>query len=153
ELVHGKLRPEFGGECEAGVSGGGPLRARLGHFFRGLGVTIYEGYGLTETSAAITVNRPGAQRVGSVGQPVSGNAVRISEDGEVLLRGDVVFSEDWQNEQATADDIRDGWCHTGDLGRLDEEGLLYSTGRKKENIVNAAGQNVAPSNLEDSIRS
>ncbi len=152
KLVYGKLRAALGGECEAAVSGGGPLGARLGHFFRGLGVTIYEGYGLTETSAAITVNRPGAQRVGSVGQPVSGNAVRISEDGEVLLRGDVVFSEYWQNEQATADDIRDGWFHTGDLGRLDEEGFPYITGRKKEIIVTAAGKNVAPSNLEDSIR-
>src|SRR5699024_5898887 len=132
----------LGGRCDAAVSGGGPLGERLGHFFRGVGVSIYEGYGLTETTAAVTANRPGAQRIGSVGQPVDGAAVRIAEDSEVLLAGPVVFSAYWNNPSATADSIRDGWFHTGDLGRLDEDGYLYITGRKKEIIVTAAGKNV-----------
>ena len=152
KLVYSKLKAALGGRCEAAVSGGGPLGARLGHFYRGVGVTIYEGYGLTETGAAVTVNRPGAQRVGSVGQPVDGTGVRIAPDGEVLLQGAVVFDQYWKNEAATADAIRDGWFHTGDLGRLDDEGFLYITGRKKEIIVTAAGKNVAPSGLEDTIR-
>lgn len=152
KLVYSKLKAALGGRCQAAVSGGGPLGARLGHFYRGVGVTIYEGYGLTETSAAVTVNREGAQRVGSVGQPVAGNGVRIADDGEVLLQGSVVFSEYWKNEAATADSIRDGWFYTGDLGRLDENGYLFITGRKKEIIVTAAGKNVAPSGLEDAIR-
>ncbi|MDG3012549.1 long-chain fatty acid--CoA ligase [Rhodococcus sp. D2-41] len=152
KLVYGKLRAALGGQCEAAVSGGGPLGARLGHFYRGVGVTIYEGYGLTETTAAVTVNRPGSQRVGTVGQPVPGNGVRIADDGEVLLRGDVVFSGYWHNEAATEDAIRDGWFHTGDLGSLDNEGFLSITGRKKEIIVTAGGKNVVPSGLEDTLR-
>lgn len=152
KLVYGKLKAALGGRCEAAVSGGGPLGERLGHFYRGVGVTIYEGYGLTETSAAVTVNRPGAQRVGSVGQPVEGCAVKIAEDGEVLVKGAVVVDGYWKNEAATADSIRDGWFHTGDLGMLDENGFLYITGRKKEIIVTAAGKNVAPSGLEDNLR-
>ncbi len=152
KLVYGKLRAALGGQCEAAVSGGGPLGARLGHFYRGVGVTVYEGYGLTETTAAVTVNTPGHQRVGSVGRPVEGCAVRIADDGEVLLRGDVVFGGYWNNPSATDDAIRDGWFHTGDLGRLDQDGYLYITGRKKEIIVTAAGKNVAPSGLEDSLR-
>ncbi|WP_024793837.1 AMP-dependent synthetase/ligase [Tomitella biformata] len=152
KLVYSKLKAALGGRCEAAVSGGGPLGARLGHFYRGVGVTIYEGYGLTETSAAVTVNREGAQRVGSVGQPVDGSGVRIAEDGEVLVQGSVVFNGYWKNDAATADSIRDGWFHTGDIGRLDEDGYLFITGRKKEIIVTAAGKNVAPSGLEDTIR-
>lgn len=152
KLVYGKLKAALGGRCEAAVSGGGPLGERLGHFYRGVGVTIYEGYGLTETSAAVTVNRPDAQRIGSVGQPVEGCAVAIAEDGEVLLKGAVIFSEYWNNESATQESIRDGWFHTGDLGRMDADGYLFITGRKKEIIVTAAGKNVAPSGLEDSLR-
>ena len=152
KLVYSKLKAALGGRCEVAVSGGGPLGARLGHFYRGVGITIYEGYGLTETSAAVTVNREGSQCVGSVGQPVDGNGVRIAEDGEVLLKGSVVFNGYWKNEAATADSIRDGWFHTGDIGRLDDEGYLHITGRKKEIIVTAAGKNVAPSGLEDTIR-
>ncbi len=152
KLVYGKLRAALGGRCEAAVSGGGPLGARLGHFFRGAGVPIYEGYGLTETTAAVTVNRPDAQKVGSVGRPIEGMSVAIAEDGEVLLRGPVVFNGYWKNEKATAEAIVDGWFHTGDLGSLDD-GFLSITGRKKEIIVTAGGKNVSPAQLEDTIRS
>ncbi|WP_182359908.1 AMP-dependent synthetase/ligase [Tomitella gaofuii] len=152
KLVYSKLKAALGGRCEAAVSGGGPLGARLGHFYRGIGVTIYEGYGLTETTAAVTVNTPQAQRIGSVGRPVEGCAVRTADDGEVLLKGNVVFGGYWNNATATDDSIRDGWFHTGDLGKLDEDGYLFITGRKKEIIVTAAGKNVAPSGLEDSLR-
>lgn len=151
KLVYGKLRDALGGRCEAAVSGGGPLGARLGHFFRGAGVPIYEGYGLTETTAAVTANQPGQQKVGSVGRPVEGVSVAIAEDGEVLLKGPVVFDGYWKNEQATADSIVDGWFHTGDLGSLDD-GYLSITGRKKEIIVTAGGKNVSPAQLEDTIR-
>ncbi|HNP57689.1 MAG TPA: long-chain fatty acid--CoA ligase [Gordonia sp. (in: high G+C Gram-positive bacteria)] len=151
KLVYGKLRDALGGRCEAAVSGGGPLGARLGHFFRGAGVPIYEGYGLTETTAAVTANQPGQQKVGSVGRPVEGVSVAIAEDGEVLLKGPVVFGGYWKNEVATADAIVDGWFHTGDLGSLDD-GYLSITGRKKEIIVTAGGKNVSPAQLEDTIR-
>ena len=152
KLVYGKLKAALGGQCQLAISGGAPLGARLGHFFRGLGVTIYEGYGLTETTAAITVNSPGNQKVGTVGKPLAGNSVRIAEDGEILLKGPVVFTEYWKNEAATKDAIEDGWFHTGDLGSLDTEGYLSITGRKKEIIVTAGGKNVAPAGLEDHLR-
>ena len=152
KLVYGKLRAALGGECERAVSGGAPLGARLGHFFRGVGIPVYEGYGLTETSAAITVNTVSHQRVGSVGRPLSGSAAKIAEDGELLLKGPQVFTGYWHNEAATADSIRDGWFHTGDLGRIDEDGYVYITGRKKEIIVTAGGKNVAPAVLEDALR-
>ncbi|MFT3899680.1 MAG: long-chain fatty acid--CoA ligase [Gordonia sp. (in: high G+C Gram-positive bacteria)] len=151
KLVYGKLRAALGGRCEAAVSGGGPLGARLGHFFRGAGVPIYEGYGLTETTAAVTVNKPGEQKVGSVGRPIEGMSVAIGEDGEVLLKGPVVFNGYWKNAQATKDAIVDGWFHTGDLGKL-EDGYLSITGRKKEILVTAGGKNVSPAQLEDTIR-
>ncbi|MFF0817009.1 AMP-dependent synthetase/ligase [Rhodococcus sp. NPDC003318] len=151
-LVYSKLKAALGGRCQLAISGGAPLGARLGHFFRGLGVTIYEGYGLTETTAAITVNTPGHQKVGTVGKPLAGNSVRIAEDGEIMLAGPVVFTEYWRNEAATADAIEDGWFHTGDLGSLDTEGYLSITGRKKEIIVTAGGKNVAPAGLEDHLR-
>ncbi|MDG3011954.1 long-chain fatty acid--CoA ligase [Rhodococcus sp. D2-41] len=151
-LVYSKLRAALGGECSIAISGGAPLGERLGHFFRGIGVTIYEGYGLTETTAAVTVNTIGSQKIGTVGKPLAGNAVRIGEDGEILLRGGVVFHEYWNNEAATADAITDGWFHTGDLGALDAEGYLTITGRKKEIIVTAGGKNVAPAVLEDGLR-
>ncbi|MFT4199863.1 AMP-dependent synthetase/ligase [Gordonia sp. (in: high G+C Gram-positive bacteria)] len=151
KLVYGKLRAALGGRCEAAVSGGGPLGARLGHFFRGAGVPIFEGYGLTETTAAVTVNKPGAQQVGSVGRPIEGVSVAIAEDGEVLLKGPVVFNGYWKNDQATKDAIVDGWFHTGDLGAL-KDGFLSITGRKKEILVTAGGKNVSPAQLEDKIR-
>ncbi|SDH04099.1 long-chain acyl-CoA synthetase [Rhodococcus triatomae] len=152
KLVYSKLRTALGGECDRAVSGGAALGARLGHFFRGIGVPVYEGYGLTETSAAITVNTTNAQKVGTVGKPIDGHAAKIGEDGELLLQGPVVFGGYWHNEEATADAIRDGWFHTGDLGSIDEEGYVSITGRKKEIIVTAGGKNVAPAVLEDALR-
>jgi long-chain acyl-CoA synthetase len=152
KLVYGKLRAALGGRCVAAVSGGAPLGARLAHFFRGIGVPVFEGYGLTETSAAANVNTESAFRVGTVGRPVVGTSVRIADDGEVLLKGDVVFRAYYNNPQATAESLSDGWFHTGDLGELDDDGFLKITGRKKEIIVTAGGKNVAPSGLEDTIK-
>ncbi len=152
KLVYDQLRAALGGRCTAAVSGGGPLGARLGHFFRGVGVPIYEGYGLTETTAAITVNTPGNTRVGTVGRPTEGHAIRIADDGELLLRGPVVFGEYWQNPDATASAFTDGWFRTGDLGAIDRDGYLTITGRKKEILVTAGGKNVSPGLLEDALR-
>jgi long-chain acyl-CoA synthetase len=150
-LVYSKLRDALGGECTSAVSGGAALGARLGHFFRGIGIPIYEGYGLSETTAAVTVNAEGAQRIGTVGRPIYGQSVAIADDGEVLLKGPVVFGGYWKNEQATAEAIKDGWFHTGDIGKLDD-GYLSITGRKKELIVTAGGKNVSPAQMEDAVR-
>jgi long-chain acyl-CoA synthetase len=154
-LVYSKLRAALGGDCHAALSGGAPLGARLGHFYRGVGVTIYEGYGLTETSSAITVNQvqPGGLKIGTVGILVPGNSLRIADDKELLVRGGVVFDGYWHNEQATEEAFADGWFKTGDLGAIDEDGFLTITGRKKELIVTAGGKNVAPAVLEDQLRS
>ncbi|MBH0775861.1 AMP-dependent synthetase/ligase [Nocardia bovistercoris] len=152
KLVYSKLRAALGGQCEAAVSGGGPLGARLGHFFRGVGVTIYEGYGLTESTAAVTVNTPDHLRVGSVGRPIEGHAAKIADDGELLLRGPVIFGGYWGNAEATDDAFADGWFKTGDLGAIDADGFVTITGRKKEIIVTAGGKNVSPALLEDSLR-
>ncbi|CAM3561119.1 long-chain fatty acid--CoA ligase [Kibdelosporangium persicum] len=151
-LVYGKLRLALGGRCEAAISGGAPLGERLAHFFRGIGVPVFEGYGLTETSAAIAVNTGSDFKAGTVGRPVAGAAVRIADDGEVLLSGDMVFRGYWHNPEATREALRDGWFHTGDLGTLDDDGFLAITGRKKEIIVTAGGKNVAPAVLEDRLR-
>ncbi|MGZ4554215.1 MAG: AMP-dependent synthetase/ligase [Mycobacteriaceae bacterium] len=152
KLVYSKLKAALGGHCDAAVLGGAPLGARLGHFFSGIGVPVYEGYGLTETTAAVTANGPGAQKMGTVGRPISGCAVRIADDGEVLITGDVVFRGYWHNDKATAEAFTDGWFHSGDLGSLDSEGFLSITGRKKEIIITAGGKNVAPAVLEDHLR-
>jgi len=153
KLVYSKIRTAMGGKIEWAVSGGAPLGSRLGHFFRGIGVTILEGYGLTETSAASTVNRPDAISIGSVGQPFPGASVRIAADGEVMLKGDHIFAGYWNNPTATAEAIEpDGWFHTGDIGEIDDRGFIRITGRKKELIVTAAGKNVAPAVLEDRLR-
>jgi long-chain acyl-CoA synthetase len=147
------LRAALGGECIAAVSGGAPLGGRLGHFFRGIGVTIYEGYGLTETTAGICVNRPDSIRVGTVGQPVGDVTVRIADDGELLAKSPMVFAGYWGNADATAEAIdADGWFHTGDIGEIDSDGFVKITGRKKELIVTAGGKNVAPAVLEDRVR-
>jgi long-chain acyl-CoA synthetase len=151
-LVYGRIRAALGGRCTAAISGGAALGERLGHFFRGAGITVYEGYGLTETSAGATVNLPGAIRVGSVGRPVPGVSVRIADDGEILLRGPNVFGGYWRNPDATDEVFTDGWFRTGDLGALDDAGYLSVTGRKKELIVTANGKNVAPAVLEDRLR-
>ncbi|MEO6886268.1 MAG: AMP-dependent synthetase/ligase [Jatrophihabitantaceae bacterium] len=153
KLVYSKLRAALGGNCVAAISGGAPLGPRLGHFFRGAGVTIYEGYGLTETTAGITVNRPDALRVGTVGRPIGGVSVRIADDGELLFKAPVVFTGYWKNETATVEAIdADGWFHTGDIGEIDADGFVRITGRKKELIVTAGGKNVAPAVLEDRVR-
>ena len=153
KLVYHKLRAALGGDCHASVSGGAPLGARLGHFYRGVGLTVYEGYGLTETSAAITVNQVSSVKIGTVGTLLPGNSIRIADDGELLLRGGVVFHGYWHNDQATSESFEDGWFKTGDLGAVDEAGFLTITGRKKEIIVTAGGKNVAPAGLEDRLRS
>ncbi|HWG14187.1 MAG TPA: long-chain fatty acid--CoA ligase [Streptosporangiaceae bacterium] len=153
KLVYVKLRAAVGGQVRYAVSGGSALGERLGHFFRGVGITILEGYGLTETTAAATVNRPNSNKVGTVGQVVPGDAIRISDDGEVLVKGPTVFTSYWQNTEGTATTLtEDGWLQTGDIGELDDEGFLRITGRKKEIIVTAGGKNVAPGPLEDRIR-
>ncbi|GCE36134.1 Long-chain-fatty-acid--CoA ligase [Rhodococcus wratislaviensis] len=153
KLVYAKLRAALGGDCWWAISGGGALMPRLGHFFRGIGVPVYEGYGLTESTAAHCVNVPGAQRIGTVGQPLGGNSVRIAEDGEIELRGGVVFGGYWRNEHATREVLDDGWFRTGDLGDLDESGYLTITGRKKDLLITAGGKNVSPGPLEDRLRS
>jgi long-chain acyl-CoA synthetase len=153
KLVYSKLRAAMGGRVVYSISGGAALGERLGHFFRGIGVTILEGYGLTETTAGACVNMPGALKIGTVGRPLPGVAVRIADDGEILLKGDNIFRGYYQNDDATAEAIEpDGWFHTGDIGQLDSEGFLRITGRKKELIVTAGGKNVAPAVLEDRVR-
>ncbi len=152
KLVFAKLRAALGGRAIAAVSGGAPLGDRLSHFFRGAGIPVYEGYGLTETSAAACVTFRGQEKVGTVGLPVPGTSVRIAEDGEILIKGDIVFTGYWNNEAATKEALEDGWFHTGDIGELDGDGFLKITGRKKEIIVTAGGKNVSPAQLEDRIR-
>jgi long-chain acyl-CoA synthetase len=153
KLVYVKLRAALGGQCIGAISGGAPLGARLGHFFRGVGITIYEGYGLTETTAGICVNRPDALRIGTVGPPVPGVSVRLADDEELLVKSNLVFAGYWNNDAATADAIdADGWLHTGDIGEIDDDGFVTITGRKKELIVTASGKNVAPATLEDRVR-
>ncbi|ANZ19185.1 AMP-dependent synthetase/ligase [Streptomyces noursei] len=151
-LVYGKLRAVLGGRAGHAISGGAPLGERLGHFYRGIGFTVLEGYGLTESCAATAFNPWDRQKIGTVGQPLPGSVVRIADDGEVLLHGEHLFSEYWNNPTATAEALSDGWFHTGDLGTLDEDGYLAITGRKKEILVTAGGKNVAPAVIEDRIR-
>ncbi|MGH3945495.1 MAG: AMP-dependent synthetase/ligase [Pseudonocardiaceae bacterium] len=151
-LVYSKLRAVLGGRCVAAVSGGAPLGERLGHFFRGIGVTVLEGYGLTETSAPATVNTEKNLKIGTVGPPLPGVTIKIDDDGEVLIKSPGLLRRYWHNEQATKEAVMDGWFHTGDLGELDIDGFLRITGRKKELIVTAAGKNVSPAALEDRIR-
>ncbi|MDT5037564.1 MAG: long-chain acyl-CoA synthetase [Micromonosporaceae bacterium] len=152
-LVYGKLRAALGGNCSVALSGGAPLGTRLAHFYRGLGITVLEGYGLTETAPVISVNTGDANRIGTVGRPLPGVRVRIADDGEIITKGDNVFRRYWGDEAATAEAFdADGWFRTGDLGDLDDDGFLRITGRKKEMIVTAGGKNVAPAVLEDRLR-
>ena len=152
-LVYARLRAAIGGQVTYAISGGAPLGERLGHFFRGAGITILEGYGMTETSAAALVNKPARNKIGTVGQPLPGIGVKIADDGEILLRGPSIFPGYWHNKEATAEAFDEaGWLRTGDLGSLDDEGFLKITGRKKELIVTAGGKNVAPAVLEDRLR-
>jgi long-chain acyl-CoA synthetase len=151
-LVYGKLRAAVGGRVTHAVSGGAALGERLGHFFNGVGISILEGYGLTETTAPIAVNLPSDNRIGTVGKPIPGTSVRIGDDGEVLAKGPNIFAGYWHNEEATKQVLDGGWFHTGDIGEFDGDGYLKITGRKKELIVTAGGKNVAPGPLEDRLR-
>ena len=152
KLVYSKLRAVMGNKVTHAVSGGGALGAHLGHFFRGLGIIVLEGYGLTETTAPITVNVPEKSKIGTVGVPLPGVSVAIAPDGEILAKGVPVFREYWNNPEATAKEFHDGWFGTGDLGSLDEDGYLTINGRKKEIIVTSSGKNIAPAPLEDVLR-
>jgi len=151
-LVLSKLRKVLGGQVEWAISGGAPLGERLGHFYRGVGLKVLEGYGLTETTAPATVNMPEHTKIGSVGQALPGTSLRLASDGEIEIKGSQVFRGYHDNPQATADALHDGWLQTGDLGTIDDDGFLHITGRKKEIIVTAGGKNVAPSVLEDRLR-
>ena len=152
KLVYSKIRLGMGGSVEAAISGGAPLGKRLGHFYRGAGITILEGYGLTETTAGATLNVTQNLRVGSVGRPIPGTSIKIADDGEVLIKGAIVMRGYWQNDAANQEVFDGQWFRSGDLGKLDDEGFLYITGRKKELIVTAGGKNVAPAVLEDRLR-
>ena len=152
-LVYSKIRHALGGRVDAAISGGAPLGKRLGHFYRGAGVRILEGYGLTETTAGATLNLTLHQKVGSVGRPVPGTTIEIADDGEVLIKGPIVMRGYWQNDDANREAFtEDGFFRSGDLGALDSEGFLSIVGRKKELIVTSGGKNVAPAVLEDRVR-
>lgn len=151
-LVYKKLRAAMGGRVKYAISGGGPLGARLGHFYRAIGLIVLEGYGLTETTAPVTIGRPDSLKIGKVGFPLPGCGVKIAADGEILLRGSNVLSRYWNNVDATKSTFEEDWFKTGDIGDLDEDGFLAITGRKKELIITAGGKNVAPALLEDPLR-
>jgi long-chain acyl-CoA synthetase len=151
-LVLSKLRAAMGGRVVYAVSGSAPLGLRLGHYYRALGMKVLEGYGLTETTAPVTINVPQKFKIGSVGPVLPGISARIAKDGEVLVKGINVFAGYWNNKKATTDSFVDGWYKTGDIGELDDDGYLWITGRIKEIIVTAGGKNVAPATLEDPIR-
>jgi len=151
-LVLSKLRTALGGNVKYAVSGSAPLGLRLGHFYRSLGITILEGYGLTETTAPVSVNLPSNFKIGKVGPPLPGVSARIADDGEIQVKGINVFAGYWNNEKATAEVFDGDWFRTGDIGEFDDDGYLVITGRKKEIIVTAGGKNVAPAALEDPIR-
>ena len=153
KLVYGKLRAALGGQCQFAISGGAPLGERLGHFYRGIGLNILEGYGPPQTTAALCVNTLRSPKIGTGGPPFQGTAVRVADDGELLFKGGQVMSGYWNNEEATAQVLEPGgWFHTGDVGEIDDEGFVRITGRKKEIIVTAGGKNVAPAVLEDRLR-
>jgi long-chain acyl-CoA synthetase len=152
-LVYAKLRPVFGGELVYAISSAAPLGERLGHFYRGIGLTPIEAYGLTEVTGASNINTTDEQRIGTVGRPIPGTTIGIADDGEVLIKGGGVMAGYWRNEESTAAAITpDGWFHSGDVGELDQDGYLRITGRLKEILITAGGKNVAPAVLEDRLR-
>lgn len=152
KLVYSKIREALGGNVQYGISGGSALGVPLGHFFRGAGLPVYEGYGLTETASAAAVNFGDDARIGSVGKPMFGYSAKTTEDGEICFSGDGIFRGYWQNEKATKEALIDGWFHTGDLGEIDENGFITITGRKKDILVTSGGKNVAPQPLEEMLR-
>ena len=151
-LVYKKLRAAMGGQVKYAVSGGAPLGARLGHFYRAIGLIVLEGYGLTETTAPAMIGRPDSLKIGKVGRVLPGTGIKIADDGEIWLRGNNILRGYWRNPTATAAAMEGEWFKTGDIGELDEDGFLSITGRKKELLVTAGGKNVAPAPLEDPIR-
>ncbi|WP_293830656.1 long-chain fatty acid--CoA ligase [uncultured Corynebacterium sp.] len=152
KVVYGKIKEAMGGSVWYGITGGSAMSADLSHFFRGMGVPIYEGYGLTETCAAACVNNAHANKIGTVGRPVNGYSVRINDDGEIEFKGPGVFHEYWGNPSATEEALTDGWFNTGDLGEVDDDGYVSITGRKKDLIVTAGGKNISPGPMEEIIR-
>jgi long-chain acyl-CoA synthetase len=152
KLVYAKLRAALGGQVRHAMSGGSAMDRRLGLFFAGAGVTILEGYGLTESTAAATANPPERTRFGTVGQAIPGTTVHIADDGEVWLRGGHVFQGYLNDPKSTDGALHDGWLATGDLGSLDEDGYLSITGRKKEILVTSSGKSVQPAALEERVR-
>lgn len=152
--VYPRLRGLLGGRCGFGVCGGAPLGLRLAHFYRGIGLPVLEGYGLTETTAAVTLNPPDSPRLGTVGPPLPGTAVRVSDDGELLVRGGQVMQGYWRAPEETSRVLdEDGWLRTGDVGEIDDQGNVLVSGRKREILVTAGGKSVAPEPLEERIRS
>jgi long-chain acyl-CoA synthetase len=147
-LVRRKVQARFGGRLKALISGGAPLNPEVGLFFVALGLPLLQGYGQTEASPIVCVNPPLRNKLRTVGPPLDGVEVRIAEDGEILVRGDVVMRGYWKDEAATASALHDGWLHTGDIGQFDEEGYLVITDRKKDLIVNSGGDNIAPAKVE-----
>lgn len=152
KLVFSKVRALFGGEIELCMTGAAPIEPEVMDFFMAAGVVVLEGYGMTETSGVASLNSPEAYRIGTVGKPLDGCEIKIADDGEVLMRGPHIFQGYWQNEEATAEDLRDGWLHSGDIGELDADGFLVITGRKKDLIITSSGKNIAPAPIESAIR-
>ena len=152
KIVYGKIKEAMGGSVWYGITGGSAMSADLSHFFRGMGVPVYEGYGLTETCAAACVNNADANKIGTVGRPVNGYSVRINDDGEIEFKGPGVFYRYWKNPAATEETLTDGWFNTGDLGEVDDDGYVSITGRKKDLIVTAGGKNISPGPMEEIIR-
>lgn len=152
KVVYGKIKEAMGGSVWYGITGGSAMSADLSHFFRGMGVPVYEGYGLTETCAAACVNNANANKIGTVGRPVNGYSVRINDDGEIEFKGPGVFDKYWKNPAATEEALTDGWFNTGDLGEVDDDGYVSITGRKKDLIVTAGGKNISPGPMEEIIR-
>ena len=152
KVVYSRLRAALGGRCRHAMSGGSAMERRLGLFYDGAGIRVFEGYGLTESTAAATANPPERPRFGTVGLPIPGTTVHIADDGEVWLRGGQVFAGYLGDPQATDEALHDGWLATGDLGSLDEDGYLTITGRKKDILVTSGGKSLSPTVLEDRVR-
>jgi long-chain acyl-CoA synthetase len=146
------VRNLFGGRMRQCVTGAAPIAREILEFFFACGIPVMEGYGMTETSTVATVNTPEEHRFGSVGKPLPGVEVKIGDDGEVLIKGPNIFQGYYKNDEASRETLDQGWLHTGDLGRLDDDGFLYITGRKKDIIITAGGKNITPANLENGLK-